>query len=199
MIVEYKKKLEKLISEQNGTVLTTQLDSIGIPRIYLQILIDEGKLERVNRGVYVSTDAIEDKMLSMQLKYPKIIYSHETSLYMHNLTDRTPSRYSVTVPSGYKASSNMYDQFKFFYIRKDLVELGVESMKSPNGNFIKIYNIERTICDLIRSRNRIDIQILNEALKQFVKMKTTDYSILMSFAKELKIDTILSKYLEILL
>ena len=61
------------------------------------------------------------------------------------------------------------------------------------------YNIERTICDLIRSRTRIDIQILNEALKRFVKLKSAALSILMDYAKELKIDAALKNYLDVLL
>jgi len=180
-------------------VLSADLDLYQIPRIYLQLMVEEGKLERVKRGVYVATDSIQDEMYFMQAKYTKLIYSHETALYLHGLSDRTPFEYSASVPSGYKVVDSVAERFKVYYIKKELHVLGIETLKSSHGNPIKVYNIERTICDLIRSRNRIDIQILNEALKRFVKLKSIDYSKLMAYAKEMRIDSILIKYLEVLL
>jgi predicted transcriptional regulator of viral defense system len=199
MMMNYLEKLEKLIQKQHGTVLSADLDLYEIPRTYLQMMVADGKLERVDRGIYVSTDAIEDEMYSMQTKYPKLIYSHETALYLHGLSDRTPFEYSASVPSGYKVVGSMAERFKIYYIKKELHELGVETVQSSHGNPIKTYNIERTICDLIRSRNRIDVQILNEALKRFVKLKSADLSMLMDYAKKLRIDAVLKNYLEVLL
>lgn len=197
--MSYLEKLEKLIQKQHGTVLSADLDQYEIPRIYLQMMVAEGKLERVDRGVYVSTNAIEDEMYFMQAKYPKLIYSHETALYLHGLSDRTPFEYSATVPSGYKVVRSVAERFKIYYIKMELHELGVETVQSSHGNPIKTYNIERTICDLIRSRSRIDVQILNDALKRFVKLKSADHSILMDYARKLKIETVLKSYLEVLL
>ena len=192
-------KLKNLIEKQYGTVLSADLDLYEIPRTYLHMMVAEGKLERVERGVYVSTDSIVDEMYAMQTKYPKLIYSHETALYLHGLSDRTPFEYAASVPSGYKVVGSVAERFKIYYIKKELHELGAETVQSSHGNPIRTYNIERTICDLIRSRNRIDIQILTEALKRFVKLKSADLSKLMDYAKELKIDAVLKNYLEVLL
>ena len=197
--MNYLEKLEKLIQKQHGTVLSADLDLYEIPRTYLQMMVAEGKLERVDRGVYVSIDAIEDEMYAMQTKYPKLIYSHETALYLHGLSDRTPFEYSASVPSGYKVVGSVADRFKIYYIKKELHELGVETVKSSHGNPIRAYDVERTVCDLIRSRSRIDVQILNDALKRFVKLKSADHSILLDYARKLKVETILRNYLEVLL
>jgi len=197
--MNYLDKIEELIKQQNGTILSADLDKYGIPRKYLQRLINEGRLERSDRGVYVAVDAIEDEMFAMQKKYSNLIYSHETALFMHNLSDRTPFEYSATVPSGYKVVSNIADRFKIYYVKKELHELGVISLKSSFGNQIRVYNIERTICDIIKSRSRVDIQILNEALRRYVKIKSSDYSLLMDYAKKLNIETVLKNYLEVIL
>ncbi len=197
--INYLEKIEELIKQQNGTILSADLDKYGIPRKYLQRLIFEGKLEMCKRGVYVAIDAIEDEMFAMQKKYLKIIYSHETALFIHNLSERTPFEYSATVPSGYKVVSNVAERFKIYYIKKELHELGVVSTNSSFGNQIRVYNIERTICDIIKSRSRIDIQILNKALRRYVKIKSSDYSLLMDYAKKLKIETVLKNYLEVIL
>lgn len=197
--MNYLEKLEKLIQKQHGTVLSADLDIYEIPRTYLQMMVAEGKLERVDRGVYVSIDAIEDEMYAMQTKYPKLIYSHETALYLHGLSDRTPFEYSASVPSGYKVVGSVADRFKIYYIKKELHELGLETMKSSHGNPIRAYDVERTVCDLIRSRSRIDVQILNDALKRFVKLKSADHSILLEYARKLKAESVLKSYLEVLI
>jgi len=197
--MNYLEKLEKLIQKQHGTVLSADLDIYEIPRIYLQMMVAEGKLERVDRGVYVSIDAIEDEMYAMQTKYPKLIYSHETALYLHGLSDRTPFEYSASVPSGYKVVGSVADRFKIYYIKKELHELGLETMKSSHGNPIRAYDVERTVCDLIRSRSRIDVQILNDALKRFVRLKSADHSILLEYARKLKVEAVLKSYLEVLI
>lgn len=197
--MNYYEKIEELIKKQNGTILSTDFDEYGIPRKYLQILINECRLERCERGVYVAVDAVEDEMFAMQKKYSKLIYSHETALFMHNLSDRTPFEFSATVPSGYKVVSNISDKFKIYYIKKELHELGVIYVENAFGNKIRVYNIERTICDIIKKRSRIDIQILNEALRRYVKIKSSDYSLLMNYAKKLNIETILKNYLEMMM
>lgn len=197
--MKYLDQIEELIKQKNGTILTADLEKHDIPRTYLAMLVAEGKLERVERGVYVASDSIEDEMYAMQSRYPKLIYSHETALFLHGLTDRTPFEYSATVPSGYKVVENISNRFKIYYIKKPLHTLGISDGTTSFGNTIKVYNVERTICDIVRSRNRIDVQILNDALKRYVKLKSTDYALLMEYAKKVKVDKVIKNYLEVLL
>jgi predicted transcriptional regulator of viral defense system len=197
--VNHKKRIEELIKKNHGTVLSSDLNEYDIPRAYLQSMVKEGSIERIERGIYVATNSFEDEMYAMQRKYTKLIYSHETSLFIHGLSDRTPFEYSASVPSGYKVVNNVSEKFKIYYIKKNLHQLGVEVCKSPFGNQISVYNVERTICDILRSRSRIDVQILNDAMKRFVKLKSTDYSLLMNYAKQLNIESIVKDYLEVLL
>ncbi len=197
--MNYYKKLNELIKQQNGTILSADVDKAEIPRTYLAMMVSEGNLERVETGVYVATNSVEDEMYAMQGKYSKLIYSHETALYLHGLSGRTPFEYTATVPSGYKVVERISERIKVYYIKKEKHNLGVTEVKTSFGNTIKVYNIERTICDIIRSKSRIDIQIMNEAMKRFVKIKSVDYTLLMEYAKKLKVDKALTNYLEVLL
>ena len=197
--MDYYKRIEKIINEQNGTLLSLDLDKNKIPRTYLSMMVADGKIKRIGRGVYVLPDLLEDEMYIMQKKYPNLIYSHETALFLHELSDRTPFEYSATVPSGYKVVSNISERFKIYYIKKDLHLMGVIEGKTSFGNTIRIYNVERTICDTLRSRNRIDIQIYTDALKRLVNKKQLDYALLMEYARELDVEKILITYMEVLL
>ncbi|QCH27781.1 type IV toxin-antitoxin system AbiEi family antitoxin domain-containing protein [Clostridium sp. LBM24168] len=197
--MNYLKKLENLIKQRNGTVFTSDLVHLNIPRTYLSKLVSMGKLERVSRGVYILSGEIEDEMYYMQIKYPKLIYSHETALFIHGLSDRTPFEYSVTVPSSYKVVKSISENNKIYYIKNELHSLGVTTAKTSFRNNIRLYNVERTICDIVRSRNRVDIQILNEALKRYIKLKSADFTLLGEYAKKIHIDKIMKKYMEVLL
>lgn len=197
--MDYIKKIENIIKKQNGIILSSDLNKYNIPRTYLSMMVEEGKIERVDRGIYVLSDIIEDEMYIMQKKYPNLIYSHETALFLHELSDRTPFEYSATVPSGYKVVERINERFKIYYIKKKLYLIGLTEVKSSFGNIIKVYNIERTICDILRSRNRMDIQILSDALKKVVKIKSLDYVLLSEYAKKLNVENILNTYMEVLL
>jgi len=197
--MNYIKQIENLLRKNNGTLVTSDLTEKNIPRVYLSKMLETGKIEKVERGVYVASDAIEDEMYYMQKIYPKIVYSHETALFLHNISDRTPFEYSVTVPSSYKVVSNLRESMKIFYIKDDIHQLGAMSIKNSFGNEMQIYNIERTICDILRSRNRIDTQIVTDALKKYVELKGANYKKLFEYSKLLNIEKVVRNYMELLI
>ena len=190
--MDYIKRIKNIIKEQKGTLLSSDLDKNEIPRTYLSMMVAESVIEKIGRGVYVASDLLEDEMYIMQKKYTNLIYSHETALFLHELSDRTPFEYSATVPSGYKVVNNVSERFKIYYIKKDLHTMGVIEGETPFGNTINLYNIERTICDILRSRNRIDVQIFSDALKRVAMKKQLDSTLLLEYARKLNIETILN-------
>jgi predicted transcriptional regulator of viral defense system len=115
--MNYIKRIEKIIHDQNGTLLSSDLDKYDIPRTYLSMMVADGKIERIDRGIYVLPDMLEDEMFIFQRKYPNIIYSHETALFLHDLSDRTPFGYSATVTSGYKVVDGLKERFNIYYIK----------------------------------------------------------------------------------
>jgi predicted transcriptional regulator of viral defense system len=192
-------RIRKLLANQHGSLLTSDLAKFNIPRIYLSILENNGEIERVSRGVYKLVASIEDEMFNFQVRYKSSIYSHETALYLHDLTDRTPLSYSISVPVGYHSISLKASGQKIFYVNRDMFDLGVISMKSPHGNEIRTTNLERTICDVLRSRNQIDVQFVNEALKKYVIHKDRNIDQLYNYAKQFRIQKIVREYIEVLL
>ena len=197
--MNYIEIIEKIMNEQNGVILSSDLNSYDIPRAYLSMMVQEGQIERAGRGIYLLPDTLEDEMYIMQRKYPNLIYSHETALFLHGLSDRTPFENSATVRSGYKVVNNISEKFKIYYIKKDLHLMGVTEGKTTFGNSVQLYNAERTVCDVLRSRNRMDIQIVTDALKRAVKKNSLDYILLSEYARRLDVENILHTYMEVLL
>lgn len=193
-------KLRQIMNGRQGLLLTSDLASSNIPRTYLSIMEQNGEIERVSRGVYRSVATfIEDELFSFQSRYSSTIFSHETALYLHDLTDRAPLAYSITVPSGYHSQFLNDSGHKIFYVSRDLFDLGIISMNTPHGNQVRVTDLERTICDIVRSRNQIDVQVRNTALKGYVKNKDRNLNRLHAYAKQFRIQTIVRDYLEILL
>ncbi len=197
--MEHRAKLVKLIDKNRGLILTKDVVGLGIPRQYLAIFRQEGLLERVAHGVYVSPDAFKDEMYVLQARSSKAIFSHETALSLHDLTDRDPLEYAVTIPAGYNGSELREAGVKVYSIKKELCNLGVIDSRTLYGRAIRVYNRERTICDIVRSRRNIDIAILNEAIKRYLSSKDKNIPLLLRYAKELAVQNIVRNYVEILI
>lgn len=203
MVVKYKTNpidvIQKILKDQNGILLTSDLRKYGIPRTYLSILKKNGEVQQISRGVYSTTGDMIDEMAGIQARYKGTIFSHETAAYLLDLTDRTPLFYSVTVPAGYNATSLKANGAKVFFVKRDLYLLGTITVKSPHGNDIKTFNLERTICDLLRSRNQIDVQQINVSLKRYVGKKDKNIDLLYGYAKQFSIQKMVREYIEVLL
>ena len=192
-------RLKVILKNQNGMILTSDLTKLDIPRTYLSIMENNGEIERVSMGVYKETASIEDELFSIQARYKSSIYSHETALYLHDLTDRTPLTHSLSVPVGYHSISIKDSGYKVYYVNRRLFGLGVVSIKSPHGNAVRTTGLERTIVDVVRSRNKMDIQVFSEALKRYVGKREKDVDLLYNYAKKFRVQKIIRQYVEVLL
>lgn len=192
-------KLEDLIKNSDGVITTKRANNSNIHREYLRQFVKEGKLERVAHGIYITPETWEDEMLIHQLRKERMIYSHETALYLHDLTDRDPISYSVTVPTGYNTSKLNEDGLIVHTIKNELFDVGIVTKKTVFGNDVKTYDMERTICDIVRTRKRMDPSILSDALKRFVRQSDKDLNKLMKYSKLFGVEKILRNYLEVLL
>ncbi len=190
-------KLRMLVKENNGVITTKLAEENHIHREYLRELVGNGELERVAHGVYITPDIWEDKMMIYQLRKRKLVYSHETALYLHDLTDRDPVNYVATVPHGYNPTRLKKEGLIIHTIKRELLELGVCSKETIYGNQVRTYDMERTICDILRDRNNQDPAIVKDAIKKYLARRDKDLNRLMKFAKLLRIESVLRSYLEV--
>lgn len=192
-------RILQMAQEKNGIITSTEVTDSGISRGHLKILVDKGLLERVERGVYIIPTVFEDEMFNLQTKFKRGIFSHETALFIHNLTDRTPIKFSMTFPVGYNTKTLQKTKMNYLRVKKDYFDIGVVCAKSPNGNPIHVYNAERTLCDILRTRSHTDIQVLTDAFKQYTRLKHKDVPLLSDYGKLFHVEKKLQSYLEVLL
>lgn len=190
-------KIKKILNDNNGIVFTSDLKRYDIARQYLKILENQGLIQKVSRGIYINSETFEDEFYCLQQRYKNAIFSHNTSLYFHELTDRTPLKIDITFSSNYRMRYN--SKINVHYIKEELFNIGITEKKSPKGYVIKVYNLERTICDLLKSRNKIDSQIIINAIKKYVKRNDKNLSLLNKYSKIFKVEKLLKQYMEVLI
>lgn len=191
--------LSAFLSQHGGMITTAQANAIGVSNERLRLLVHAGELERVTFGVYVSPEELVDTMYVHWLRRPKIIYSHETALFLHDLSDRDPIEYTITVPTGYNATRLREDGLYVFTIKRELYEIGVTQRPTIFGNDVAVYGLERTICDCLRSRTNMDIAVVTDAIKRYVRRNDKNIHTLMNMAEIFHVTKLLRSYLEVLL
>ena len=183
--MNYKNRILNLFT--NGYLTTKVVSDNDIPTIYLTKLVEENKIERVGRGVYVKKGELVDEFMVLQSKSHNAIYSNTTALYLHGLSDRIPIRYDITINSGYNGSLQKEDNVNLFYTKKELLNLGVMNYKLNSGNIIKVYDLDKTICDIIKNKKRIDAEIYNKAIREYFYSKKKNTLKLYEYAKKMNI------------
>lgn len=193
------KKILEILKKNNGVITTSEVTEAGISRGSLKHLVETGILERAARGVYQLADVWDDEMYHLQVRYKKGIFSGETALYLHDLTDRTPMRFQMTFPNSYNLTNVKNENIKCNRVIKKLYDMGSVDIKTPTGNLVRAYNMERTLCDIIRTQSNTDIQIVSEAFKRYAKRNDKNIPLLSEYAKKLRVEAKLRSYMEVLL
>ncbi|AWW28123.1 type IV toxin-antitoxin system AbiEi family antitoxin domain-containing protein [Acetobacterium sp. KB-1] len=198
-IVDRYEQLDKLIADHDGIVQTSQVVAEGISKPVFYDYIKEKKLEQVAHGVYASADAWIDTLYLIHLRSKQAVFSHETALFLHDLTDREPAPYSITVKTGYNPNRLKADGVQVYTVKPELHGVGCTTAQTSFGHTVPVYDMERTICDLIRSRKGVEIQTFQDAIKQYVRCKDKNLRTLMQYASLFRVEKILRQYLEVLL
>ena len=135
-----KEKIENFIEKYNGYLITSLVCNQDISKTYVAQYIKEHGMEKVSRGLYIMDDVWPDELFILQQRNGAIIYSGETALYLHGLTDREYSSVCVTVPQGYNAihlKDNDFDG-SVKYAAPDLYKIGFCEIASSSGTFVKV-------------------------------------------------------------
>lgn len=169
------KQLEQMLVNHGGMLLTSQVIAEGISKPIFYDFVRKKGLEQAAHGVYVSVDTWVDAMYLLHLRCSHAVFSNETALFFHDLTDREPSPYSVTLKRGYSPSRLKADGITVYTIKPERYEIGIDNLQTPFGHTVPVYNMERTICDLIRCRSNMEIQTLQGALRHYVFGKIKIY------------------------
>ena len=191
--------LDLLFQQQGGTVRTAQAIEAGVSKPTFYDYVKAHGMEKVAHGIYASPDVWRDSMYLIHLRCKQAVFSHESALLFHDLTDREPLQYVITVKTGYNPSVLKEEGLRVYTVKEDLHSVGCTTAQTPFGHTVPVYDMERTICDLLRSRSRIEEQSFQSALKQYAVRTDKNLRTLMRYAKLFRVEKKLRQYLEVLL
>lgn len=192
-------EIKRIADENNGFIKTSAVEAAGISRPMLRKYIENGTLEQVRKGLYVLADDLADEFALLQMQSTKAIFSYRTALYLWGLSDRTPHRLDITIPQGTNISRLKRDNptLRCHYVQPEIYDMGITEIKSPQGAVVRLYDKERCICDLIRDKDKVDIQIYTQAIKDYFNTKA-DRRKLLKYSKILGVEDKVRTYMEVL-
>ena len=192
--------IHDLFKEHNGLIHSAFLREEGVSYYQLNKLEEEGIITKVKRGLYALSDIKEGlhDMVEAALYVPKGVICLYSALAHHELSTFTPSEYNFAISrKERKPTLPIYPPIRLHYFDNDTFALGIEEV-NVDGHSLKVYDLERTICDVVKFRNKLDAHVVKESLKQYAARGNGNYDKLMKYAEKMRVKTILNHYLEVL-
>jgi len=192
-------KILNYAKENNGYITTKETETLKINSTFLSNLVNNKKLERVGPGIYKLPEYPIDNFYILSKSSKNMCYSHATALYLHDMSDRIPLVYEATVPYNYSGNLLNNENVSLRYVKEDIFDLGMVNIKTINDLTVKCYDLERTLCDIIKDKNRMDKEIYSKALKEYAKNKDKNILKLIKYARKLDIEDEVVELMEVLL
>ncbi|MDO5569070.1 MAG: transcriptional regulator [bacterium] len=192
-------KIITYAKENNGYITTKESEIINVNSIFLSNLVNDKRLERVGPGIYKLPEYPIDNFYILSKSSKNMCYSHATALYLHNMSDRIPLVYDITVPYNYSGNLLNNENVSLRYVKEDIFKLGMTDIKTINNLTVKCYDLERTLCDIIKDKNRMDKEIYSKALKEYARKKDKDVLKLIKYSKKLDVEEEVVELMEVLL
>ena len=196
------KTIKKIFDKNKGYARTKEIIDQGIHTSYLYKLVENGVISRIKRGLYHWVDnEIDNKqeLIEVSKIVPNGVICLLSALSYYDISTYNPWEYYVAIHRDHhKPKIPEYPPISIFYFADKQYNTGIEEIKIK-GNKIRIYDLEKTICDCIRYRNKIGVDIVKEALNEYVKKRGSKINKLLSYARETGVHSIIKKYLEVLI
>jgi len=187
-----------LNNTDNGVITSKAITQQGIHRSCLSRMVENGDIVRCSRGIYMLAEEWKDEFKILQQKYQRGIFSHATALYLLGYSERVPLNFHLTFPTRYNSHSLKNENVIITRVNDINYELGRTTVITPSGNQVVVYDLERSLCDVLRGSGD-DIQIIQYAMKKYASSKQRDINKLMRYARQLRVEPKVRKYMEVLL
>ena len=188
---------ESVLKEHMGYLPVSGNGSVEeFPAREISRFVREAKLEKAAKGLYVSPNAESDPLFELQYRYPKAIFSHETALFLLGEGASPTLTPTITLPQSSGTARLKNEDVTVRKVADNRFTIGLASAITMFGHTVRVYDLERTICDLFRSRSTVDPQDLQSAFQNYMRSAHTDLVKLMNYAREFRLVNVMRPYLE---
>jgi len=181
-------KLKKVFEQNHGVLKTSELNELGLDSRKINKLIEDGVIEKIKYGYYILSNSIPDEKVVISKLFPEAVIFLESALYYYGYTERVPNKWQIAVekhsnPDKFK---NEFLHIEPFFIVKKFYDIGISEIKINNLK-INIYDLDKTICDVLRYEKKLDNEVFTNAIKKYVADENKDVNNLVKYSKELNI------------
>ena len=189
--------IRKLLGENKGYITASCCRDSGLSTVYLNRMVKRNEIETVARGLYKQVDVAWDDFFIYQYLNPKAVFSYETALALHGVSDKVFSQMNVTVPRHVKIRKD--SNVIVHYEKDEQYSLGIMSIATPFGNRVNVYNLEKTLCDFIKHRSSMDSEEYVKFLRFYAASSNRYLALLGTYATAMGISEKVRSALEVLL
>lgn len=180
--------VKKKFMKFGGILKTSELKDCGLSSRQIKKLLDEGIISRIKQGYYELSDFISKEEVVIARLFPQAVIYLESALFHYGYTDRIPSSWQIAVNKNCEKGQFVID-YPFitpFYIKGEFLELGMDTI-DVEGVAVKIFDRDRTICDILRYEKKLEKEVFNKAVQSYVKDDKKNVRKLFYYAEVLNI------------
>src|SRR6056297_43020 len=190
------KKIKNEFNKNGGIMKTSALNALDINYRQIQRLLDEQIIEKIKHGYYILYNSFPREEVIIARMFPDAVIYLESALFYYEYTDRVPNSWQITVnkhsyPKQYNIS---YMKIKPYFIKEDYRKIGINNILIDNVE-VKIYDKNKTICDVLRYENKVDNELFTSAIKNYIKDNEKDIRTLMEYGDILNVSNKIQKYI----
>lgn len=192
--------IQEIINSNGGYITRRDINNHDIPSMFLYQYVKKHNLIKYGTGFYAKEEWFKDDFLIFQYEYPKLVYSFYTAAYLNQLGDYLPTFLEVTGPKNYRPFPLPKEGVSLHTDTRDSTySLGITNVKTMYGNIVRVYDMEKTVCDFIRNRDKIDSEAFVKCINWYKRKKSINRHNLMKYAQIMKIEDEVYKLMEVVL
>lgn len=191
---EYK-KLNRMLQDNGGFILTSQVVDAGIDMTAFYDFVKRMSLVQADNGVYVLKELYADKMYMLHLSFENAVFSHDTALFFHGLIEKEPACYTATTKTNSDSGRMKRCGMTVYTLPESQLKVGVMKVQTAHGNWIPVYDMERTICDIVHEQEPDKAQWVQDVMKKYAVKENKSYGRLMKYARAFRIENDVQQYL----
>lgn len=173
------------VKEQGRTAYYKMLESVR-----------EGELIQVRRGVYATMDQLSSNMIDVEAIVPEGIICLWSAWSIHGLTTSLPQAFHIAIKRDRRIKIPAFPQIELHHYSENVLCVGVAEI-SMEGFTFRIYDVERCVCDAVKFRNKVGMDVCSEIINRYLERQDRNISKLMDYARQLRVANILEKYLQV--
>lgn len=180
--------------QQEGYISTKLMEG---RTAYYKVLkaAQNGELTRIKRGVYVTDDQLASQMLDVEKVVPGGVLCLYSAWAYYHLTTQVPQEYCLAIRRGRKITLPDYPPIALYHWSEAAYRLGITQVEIEQFK-VSVYDVEKCVCDAVKYRNKIGIDVCTEIIKEYLKRPDRNIDTLMQYAAQLRVAKTLGTYLQ---